>query len=43
MTWGLRVILYLDNLLLLAHSREEAAAQMVESVTHLSYLGFTVN
>ncbi|XP_067357562.1 uncharacterized protein [Channa argus] len=40
---GMRVLFYLDDLLLLAPSREQALLQMVDLVTHLSSLGFTIN
>lgn len=40
---GMRVLFYLDDLLLLARSREEAALQTMTLVTHLSSLGFAVN
>ncbi|KAK5881766.1 hypothetical protein CesoFtcFv8_022528 [Champsocephalus esox] len=40
---GMRVLFYLDDLLLLARSREEAALQTVQLVSHLSSLGFIIN
>ena len=40
---GMRVLFYLDDLLLLARSREEAALQTKTLVCHLSSLGFTIN
>ncbi|KAK5905122.1 hypothetical protein CesoFtcFv8_006620 [Champsocephalus esox] len=39
----MRVLFYLDDLLLLARSREEAALQTVQLVSHLSSLGFIIN
>ncbi|XP_033996615.1 LOW QUALITY PROTEIN: uncharacterized protein LOC117490940 [Trematomus bernacchii] len=40
---GMRVLFYLDDLLLLARSREEVALQTVQLVSHLSKLGFIIN
>ncbi|XP_033980402.1 uncharacterized protein LOC117477766 [Trematomus bernacchii] len=40
---GMRVLFYLDDLLLLARSKKEAALQTVQLVSHLSSLGFIVN
>ena len=40
---GMRVLFYLDDLLLLARSREEAALQTDTLVCHLSSLGFMIN
>ncbi|KAF0047741.1 hypothetical protein F2P81_001374 [Scophthalmus maximus] len=39
----MRVLFYMDDLLLLARSREEAASQTRELVTHLSNLGFAIS
>ncbi|KAI3374587.1 hypothetical protein L3Q82_021162 [Scortum barcoo] len=40
---GMRVLFYLDDLLLLARSKEEAAVQTMTLVVHLSNLGFAIN
>ena len=40
---GMRVLFYLDDLLLLARSEEEALVQTTELLAHLSKLGFTIN
>ncbi|KAI3360259.1 hypothetical protein L3Q82_014572 [Scortum barcoo] len=40
---GMRVLFYLDDLLLLARSKEEAAMQTMTLVVHLSNLGFAIN
>ena len=40
---GMRMLFYLDDLLLLARSREEVALQTVQLVSHLSKLGFLIN
>ena len=40
---GMRVVFYLDDLLLLARSETEALVQTTELLSHLSDLGFTVN
>jgi hypothetical protein len=39
---GMRVLFYLDNLLLMARSKEEAAIQTKKLVIHLSNLGFAI-
>ena len=40
---GMRVLFYLDNLILIARSKEEAAIQTKKLVIHLSNLGFAIN
>ena len=40
---GMRVLFYLDNLLLMARSKEEAAIQTKKLVTYLSKVGFAIN
>ena len=40
---GMRVLFYLNDLLLLTRSREEAALQTARLVSHLASLGFTIN
>ena len=42
-TTGMRVLFYLDNLLLMARSKGEAAIQTKKLVIHLSNLGFAIN
>jgi hypothetical protein len=39
----MRVLFYLDDLLLMARSKEEAAIQTKKLVIHLSNLGFAIN
>lgn len=40
---GIRVLFYLDDLIVMASSRESVALHTAELVKHLSLLGFTVN
>lgn len=40
---GQRILFYLDNVLLLAPSKQEAASQTEKLTSHLSMLGFSIN